>query len=1311
MHFSSSDGQGVLPSADYTFTGSDHGVHVFSNAVILKTVGSGSQSITATDSAHGVSGSATISMTAAAAHSLVLTAPGTATAGTAFTVTITAYDSYGNIATGYTGSVHFSSSDSHAVLPSSNYTFTGADHGVHTFSNSVTLKTVGGGSQSITVTDTPNSLSNSASVSLTAATASSLTVTAPGSSTAGSAFNVTVTLYDTYGNMATGYSGTVHFSSSDSHVVLANSDYTFTAADHGVHVFLNAVTLKKVGGGSQTVTATDAADSLSGSATVSMTAGAAHSLIVTAPSSTTAGIAMTVTVTACDAYGNIATGYTGSVHFSSSDSSAVLPSLDFTFTGADRGVHVFSSGVTLKTVGSGSQTVTATDSADSLSNFATVSVNAATATSLALSAPANATAGSPFTVTVTVYDSYGNIATGYTGTVHFSSSDSRAVLPSPDYTFTSADQGVQIFDNGVTLKKIGNGSQTVTATDLADSLSNSASVSVAAATAHSLTVIAPASGTAGSAMTVTIKACDTYGNVATTYTGTVHFSSSDSSAVLPNADYTFTSADHGVHVFTNGVTFKTVGSGSQAFTATDTIDSLTGSTTVSLTAGAAHSLAVTAPASAIAGGAFTITVTAFDSYGNVATGYTGSVHFSSSDSSAVLPSPDYTFLAADHGVHIFANGVTFKTVGGGSQTITATDATDSISGSATVNLTAATASSLSVTGPANATAGGAFTITVMAFDSYGNIATGYTGSVHFSSSDSHGVLPSTDYSFMGADHGIHIFANAVTLKTVGGGSQTLTATDTTDSLSGLATVSLTAGAAHSLAVTAPASAIAGGAFTITVTVLDSYGNVATGYTGSVHFSSSDSSAVLPSPDYTFSAADHGVHLFANSVTLKTVGGGSQAITVTDATDGISGSATVNLTVATANSLSVTGPASAMAGGAFTITVTALDSYGNVAGGYTGSVHFSSSDSHAVLPSPDYTFTGADHGVHIFSNGVTLKTVGGGSQTIAVTDTADSLSVSATVSLTAATAHSLNISAWKHHGGYAIFSDRHSADAYGNVATSYNGTIHLTSSDTQAALPAPDYTFTGADHGIHVFANSVTLKSGGTQTVTVADKSNSGITGISNIITVNYTADQGYIEALFHDILGRSAGYTELTAWVANLNQPGQTKLAVVTAIEQSTEGRMHLVAGWYALYLGRTGSSTEMQGWVNMLAQGATEDQIQAQIMSSAEFAARANAHFGSSNSNANYVSALYQLLFNRTPSPSDSSGWVSALAALSRAALAQMFLESVEHRTLQVGADYSTLLHRTGSTADIAGWVNGPDSLAQIRYLFESTEEFYLDG
>ena len=55
--------------------------------------------------------------------------------------------------------------------------------------------------------------------------------------------------------------------------------------------------------------------------------------------------------------------------------------------------------------------------------------------------PSSATAGTSFTITVTARDAYGNVATGYVGTVKITSTDHKAVLPA-NYTFTTSNQGV-----------------------------------------------------------------------------------------------------------------------------------------------------------------------------------------------------------------------------------------------------------------------------------------------------------------------------------------------------------------------------------------------------------------------------------------------------------------------------------------------------------------------------------------------------------------------------------------------------------------------------------------------------------------------------------------------------------------------------------------------------------------------------------------------------------------------------------------------------------------------------------------------------
>src|SRR5205085_5888636 len=129
-------------------------------------------------------------------------------------------------------------------------------------------------------------------------------------------------------------------------------------------------------------------------------------------------------------------------------------------------------------------------------------------------------------------------------------------------------------------------------------------------------------------------------------------------AVLP-ANYTFTSTDNGSHTFTNGVVLKTAGN--RSVNANDTVSgSVAGSATVTVNAGSPSKLAVTGPATAKAGTPFTVTISVRDAYGNATPGYTGTIHFTSSDPRAALPA-DYTFGSADQGSHSFT--ITFKTAG------------------------------------------------------------------------------------------------------------------------------------------------------------------------------------------------------------------------------------------------------------------------------------------------------------------------------------------------------------------------------------------------------------------------------------------------------------------------------------------------------------------------------------------------------------------------------------------------------------------------------------------------------------------------
>jgi len=298
--------------------------------------------------------------------------------------------------------------------------------------------------------------------------------------TAGIAFNIIVTALDASGGVVTGYPGKVTFSSTDTQAVLPPAN---SALPNGTGTF--AVTLKTAVG--QTITVTDAAGALTGTSTpISVGPGAAAKLNVVTPASATSAMPFNFTVTALDAFGNTATGYAGTVHFSSNDAQAMLP-LNSTLT---NGAGNFSA--TLKTVTN--TTITAADTVTSTitGGSTPVRVFSNVATHFSVATPGNATTRASINVTVTALDAAENIAIGYSGKVHFTSSDANAKLPADGPLPNGAGNFPVILETA--------GNQTITATDtVTASLSKASSpISVAAAAALAINPAAPPNGTVGS---------------------------------------------------------------------------------------------------------------------------------------------------------------------------------------------------------------------------------------------------------------------------------------------------------------------------------------------------------------------------------------------------------------------------------------------------------------------------------------------------------------------------------------------------------------------------------------------------------------------------------------------------------------------------------------------------------------------------------------------------------------------------------------------------------------------------------------------
>jgi uncharacterized repeat protein (TIGR01451 family) len=665
----------------------------------------------------------------------------------------------------------------------------------------------------------PNSTNNTASSPAVTISAAKfiLTTPTPANETAGNAIKVKLTVEDSNGNVATNYRGKVYLTSSDGRALLPE-DYTFTAADAGVHTF--SVTLYTAG--NQTISVQSGGlVSLYKPVTASgwfnepdaLVApyhvtdgrlddtgnGSTYSFWLTRPATLdyfVVDLEKKYSITSFRLQNTHTAKYntyeTARFRISvSSDGTHYTPVVQSTLrnvfgrTGAlpiqDWNIPAITARYVRFDVlsyngGGGGLNEIFVQTAPTLSAKGTISVAAAKTNHLGVLLPPVATAGSAISATVAALDRYGNVDPTYRGTVTFTESGTKGVVPA-NYIFTSSDNGTHTFTNDVIF--ITAGSQTLTATDVnTATITGTKAIQINPAAPKSYALLSVANVVAGAPLVVTVTTLDAYGNVETGYTGTIHFSSSDKAADLPD-DYTFTGADNGQASF--GAIFKT--GGTQTLTVTDT-DVSTVTSTTSVSVAAVTHFSISLPASITAGAPFTVTVKALDANGNVMTNYVGTIHFASSDKQATLPL-DYTFVAGDAGVHKFTTAFTLVTAG--SRNIRVSDTVVSwLTNRAGIVVKPAAAKSFLIEAPNIVTAGTSFAITVTVLDAYNNIVKGYTGTIHFTSSDSNPGLPA-NYTFVSGDNGTHTFT--VTLNSVG--PQTITATDTrVSTLTGSATVSV-----------------------------------------------------------------------------------------------------------------------------------------------------------------------------------------------------------------------------------------------------------------------------------------------------------------------------------------------------------------------------------------------------------------------------------------------------------------------------------------------------------------------------------------
>lgn len=482
-----------------------------------------------------------------ATHLLLTPASTTPTAGTGDALTITAQDASNNTVATYTGekSLTFGGASAIGIHAPTVSSSTGSAIAMGTpepisFSNGVA--SVSGTSNglmtlykaetaSITVTDSAIGNGSGVSVTVKPASAVSLTVPAPAAQTAGTAFNETLTAKDEYGNLATGYAGekTVAFSGpSNSPSGKAPSYPASVSFAEGA----GKASITLYDAQSTTLTAKEGTlAGTSGGFTVNP-AGAA-TFAVANPGTQAAGKSFEDAITAKDEYGNLATGYAGekAVAFSGPSSSpgSEAPkypaSVSFNEGAGKASITLYDAQSTTLTANQGSITGTSES----------FTVNATAIASISISNPGTQTAGTSFTLVITAKDTYGNGVAG-SQALTFSGPAESPNKTKPTYpssaTFASGEgkASITLTDAQSTTVTVAQGSIKGASTEF--------TVKPAAAVA-SFSLPTPGTQAAGKAFEEAMTALDSFGNTATSYTGskTIAFSGPSSSPSGEAAKY------------------------------------------------------------------------------------------------------------------------------------------------------------------------------------------------------------------------------------------------------------------------------------------------------------------------------------------------------------------------------------------------------------------------------------------------------------------------------------------------------------------------------------------------------------------------------------------------------------------------------------------------------------------------------------------------------------------------------------------------------------------------------------------------------
>src|SRR5439155_26083874 len=113
----------------------------------------------------------------------------------------------------------------------------------------------------------------------------------------------------------------------------------------------------------------------------------------------------------------------------------------------------------------------------------------------------------------------------------------------------------------------------------------------------------------------------------------------------------------------------------------------------------------------------------------------------------------------------------------------------------------------------------------------------------------------------------------------------------------------------------------------------------------------------------------------------------------------------------------------------------------------------------------------------------------------------------------------------------------------------------------------------------------------------------GVLSTAEYFQANGDTNQAWVNSLYTKLLNRQPDHAGRDAAVnAVLDREAGIRATVSASIASSPEYRSRLVQGYYANFLHRTASTVEVQGWVNALGRGVSDEQVIAAFVSSTEY-------------------------------------------------------------------------------------------------------------